>query len=921
MGSEQYCLRWNNHQSNLLGVFSQLLQDESLVDVTLACSEGTSIRAHKVVLSACSSYFQSLFLDHPAKHPIVILKDVRFAELRTLIEFMYKGEVNVEYCQLSALLKTAESLKVKGLAEMTNQSTASKEPERDRDSERLRLHTPTTPSAAPSSSVKNEILELSSKQQRLDNNICSPSPPSRVPSSPGSSLSSIYQKKLLTISASASATTTSITGSSSHHIDSIIKEEPTFNDHRTHHQHRNDESMEDDDDDDENIQMKNEVGLNMTLNSSLLQNSISSSVNSTSSLADMQSSRYSSNLLGNSSNAGGTRQQSPLSSDLPGPSGIGPMQHAPLSLKKEADWDRSDDKESSSSEYRHSHGDMRDRYQRFMAPKPSSSIMSGLHRLKSSSTPQMSSTATSPSMVPSMMPFHFPFSPFSLGMNLFDMTAANENRNSPSIDPNRILHILHQQSLLAEELLKYRALLGLPSPSTSTSSTSSSSNSSSHPFFNDMKPSIELFKIPNSHDTKFNKDIVHESEMIPSKRQTPSSSTEIDLTKDDGCSTPKIKARPESELLSEKSSTTSTTISPAAVSAMLIDPDELKCHICMANFPSLWLLEQHTALQHSQLSCSEKQNKCEHCGQNYRYNCCLQSTLLMNSQDHPGNPNRARVPADKLFTCDVCGMQFRYLKSFKKHRLNHALERLHGKKEMNENSGELMVSSTNDESGIPKGVISLEDEQMLLDDQDQDDTIDSISNTNSNMNFSSTNLINTKQMNDPNLSISADNNNFGGDIKDKSSISSAITECDKQETNGNITSSDKLLDEMTDMANTQHDAESSSALNFTMSSLQNSFSMQGSSGSLKSLTMTNQSLMGLNSQEASILNFLRVDADKRDKRFACPFCGKCVRSKENLKLHVRKHTGERPFVCLFCGRAFGGKSDLTRHLRIHTGER
>lgn len=254
-----------------------------------------------------------------------------------------------------------------------------------------------------------------------------------------------------------------------------------------------------------------------------------------------------------------------------------------------------------------------------MAPKPSSSIMSGLHRLKSSSsTSQMSSTATSPSMVPSMMPFHFPFSPFSLGMNLFDMAAGNDSRSSSSIDPNRILHILHQQSLLAEELLKYRALLGIPSPSTSTSSASSSSTSSVHPFFNDMKPSIELFKIPTSHDTNRNKDIVHESELIPSKRQTPSSSTEIDLTKDDGCSTPKIKARPESELLSEKSSTTSTTISPAAVSAMLIDPDELKCHICMANFPSLWLLEQHTALQHSQLSCSEKSTKCEHCGQNYR---------------------------------------------------------------------------------------------------------------------------------------------------------------------------------------------------------------------------------------------------------------------------------------------------------------
>ncbi|KAK7601777.1 hypothetical protein V9T40_009218 [Parthenolecanium corni] len=124
MGSDRYCLRWNNHQNNLLGVFSQLLQEESLVDVTLACSEGHSIRAHKVVLSACSSYFQSLFIDHPNRHPIIILKDVCFAELRTLVEFMYRGEVNLEYCQLPTFLKTAESLQVKGLAEMTHLRSA-----------------------------------------------------------------------------------------------------------------------------------------------------------------------------------------------------------------------------------------------------------------------------------------------------------------------------------------------------------------------------------------------------------------------------------------------------------------------------------------------------------------------------------------------------------------------------------------------------------------------------------------------------------------------------------------------------------------------------------------------------------------------------------------------------------------------------
>ncbi|ENN83370.1 hypothetical protein YQE_00271, partial [Dendroctonus ponderosae] len=124
MGSEHYCLRWNNHQANLLGVCAQLLRDERLVDVTLACAdEGRCIRAHKVpistptlwvVLSACSAYFRALFVDHPARHPIVILKDVRFSDLRTIVEFMYKGEVRVEYAQLNRLLQTAESLKVKG---------------------------------------------------------------------------------------------------------------------------------------------------------------------------------------------------------------------------------------------------------------------------------------------------------------------------------------------------------------------------------------------------------------------------------------------------------------------------------------------------------------------------------------------------------------------------------------------------------------------------------------------------------------------------------------------------------------------------------------------------------------------------------------------------------------------------------------
>lgn len=120
MSTQRFCLRWNNHQSNLLSVFEQLLHDESFVDVTLAV-EGQLLRAHKMVLSACSPYFQALFVNHPDKHPIVILKDVPYCDMRSLLDFMYRGEVSVDQDRLTAFLRVAESLRIKGLTEVNEE--------------------------------------------------------------------------------------------------------------------------------------------------------------------------------------------------------------------------------------------------------------------------------------------------------------------------------------------------------------------------------------------------------------------------------------------------------------------------------------------------------------------------------------------------------------------------------------------------------------------------------------------------------------------------------------------------------------------------------------------------------------------------------------------------------------------------------
>lgn len=46
-GNQYFSLRWNNYQNNLTSVFHELLENQSFVDVTLACEEN-SLKAHKV---------------------------------------------------------------------------------------------------------------------------------------------------------------------------------------------------------------------------------------------------------------------------------------------------------------------------------------------------------------------------------------------------------------------------------------------------------------------------------------------------------------------------------------------------------------------------------------------------------------------------------------------------------------------------------------------------------------------------------------------------------------------------------------------------------------------------------------------------------------------------------------------------------
>jgi len=122
MGSEKFCLRWNDFENNISSAFRELRDDKDFFDVTLACDD-EQIQAHKVILSACSPFFRNILRRNPHQNPLLYLKGVKYTDLQSVLNFMYHGEVNVAQEELNSFLAVAEDLRVKGLTQ--NQSTSS----------------------------------------------------------------------------------------------------------------------------------------------------------------------------------------------------------------------------------------------------------------------------------------------------------------------------------------------------------------------------------------------------------------------------------------------------------------------------------------------------------------------------------------------------------------------------------------------------------------------------------------------------------------------------------------------------------------------------------------------------------------------------------------------------------------------------
>ncbi|CAG0915708.1 unnamed protein product [Notodromas monacha] len=115
---EVYDVMWEKHHAASFDAFVNLRLRESLVDVALFCG-GELIQAHKLVLAACSDFFDRLFSslapEELGRCSVVALPKIDATLLKLSLDFMYSGKVTVPSEKLDEFMTFADLLEIRGL--------------------------------------------------------------------------------------------------------------------------------------------------------------------------------------------------------------------------------------------------------------------------------------------------------------------------------------------------------------------------------------------------------------------------------------------------------------------------------------------------------------------------------------------------------------------------------------------------------------------------------------------------------------------------------------------------------------------------------------------------------------------------------------------------------------------------------------
>ncbi|CAL8128526.1 unnamed protein product [Orchesella dallaii] len=109
-----YRVEWKVRPS-MSSSLAQFFKDQVFTDMTIFC-EGKKIHCHKIVLAACSPLLEKMLRTCNVTGTKTFFQGIKFRQIQSLLEFMYKGEAVVRPEDVGEFLRAANALQVNGLS-------------------------------------------------------------------------------------------------------------------------------------------------------------------------------------------------------------------------------------------------------------------------------------------------------------------------------------------------------------------------------------------------------------------------------------------------------------------------------------------------------------------------------------------------------------------------------------------------------------------------------------------------------------------------------------------------------------------------------------------------------------------------------------------------------------------------------------
>ena len=105
-------IQWEHHAENIQSCLENAFTNASYTDVTLVTDDFQSFASHRLILSSLSETFHEILKLSSHSHPMIYLKGFKSSDVLNILNFIYKGQVQIPTKDLNDFVGKAQELKL-----------------------------------------------------------------------------------------------------------------------------------------------------------------------------------------------------------------------------------------------------------------------------------------------------------------------------------------------------------------------------------------------------------------------------------------------------------------------------------------------------------------------------------------------------------------------------------------------------------------------------------------------------------------------------------------------------------------------------------------------------------------------------------------------------------------------------------------